>query len=89
MRHRHDDVGNDHDLNRGHQMRGGFDAILTFLVLRDQQLGRDHQQREATDQFEVRQLHQRRDDTGEDDAQDNSGTRAEDHDPAAKACRYH
>ena len=62
------------------QMRGRLDAVLV-LVLRHQQLCRDHDQREAADQLEVGQLHQARDDAGEDDAQQHGGAGAEDHAP--------
>ena len=59
----------DDDLHRRPQMRRGMDAVLV-LLLRHQQLCRDHEQRQAADQLEIRQFHQGRDDAGEDDAQD-------------------
>jgi hypothetical protein len=64
-------------------MRGGLDALLAFLAIGDQQLGGNYQQRQAADQLQVRQLHQRRDDASEDDAQDHGGAGAEDHAPQA------
>ena len=63
-----------------HRCDAASDAFLV-LVFRHQQLCRDHEQRQATDQLEVRQLHQRHDDAGEDDAQQNGDAGAQDHAP--------
>ena len=76
----HHDVGDRHDLHRGPQMRRGFYAFL-ILFLRHQQFRGDHDQRQSADQLEVRQFHQRHDDTGEDDAQDDGNAGTQDHAP--------
>src|SRR6476661_8778013 len=61
-------------------MRGSVHVALV-LVFRHQQLCRDHQQRQSADQLEVRQVHQRHDDAGEDNAQENGDAGAKHHAP--------
>ena len=56
-------------------------TALLVLFFRHQQFGGNHKQREAPDQLEVGQLHQRRNDARKDDAEDDRGRRAKDHAP--------
>ena len=76
----HDDVGNGDDPHRPPQMLDRLDLVLV-LVLRHQQLDRDIEQRQSAHDLEPRQQHQRSDDGGEDDAQDDGDARAQDHAP--------
>ncbi len=52
-----------------------------ILLFGHQQFRRDHEQCQPAHQLEVRQPHQRRDDTREDNAQDDGDTGAQDHAP--------
>src|SRR6185436_544193 len=55
--------------------------VALVLVFGHQQFCSDHQQRQSADQLEVRQVHQRHDDAGEDDAQENGDAGAKHHAP--------
>ncbi len=64
----HDDIGNDNDPDRTPQMCDGLD-FRSVGIFGHEQLGRDEQKRRAADQFEVGQQHQRCDDSGESNTQ--------------------
>src|SRR4051794_32359610 len=55
--------------------------LVLILVLRHEQLDRDVEQRKSAHDLEPRQQHERGDDGGEDNAQDDGNARAQDHAP--------
>ena len=77
----HDDVG-DHD-NPDRVPKTGARGDVVAFIFRHQKLGCDHRQRNAADQLQIGQRHQRRDDAGERDQQDHRDAGADHHAPQA------
>ncbi len=82
----HDDVGHHDDPHRAPQLRDGLDFILVD-ALGDEELGSDIDQRQTTDQFEIRQQHELPDDAGENQAQQHRDAGADHQAPEALALR--
>ncbi len=76
----HDDIGDGDDLHRPPQMLGRL-ALAFVLVFRNQEFGRDIEQRHAADDLEIGQRQQRRDEHREDDAQQHRHAGAQHHAP--------
>ncbi|CEG08247.1 hypothetical protein BN961_01661 [Afipia felis] len=73
----HDNVG-DHDDADGVPEIGAL-RDMALAVVRNEKLGRNHDQRQSADELEERKRHQLGDDAGEQDQQDNRDARAEHH----------
>src|ERR1043166_3179932 len=76
----HDDVGDRNDAHRPPEMLGGLRLVLVG-VLGHEHLDRDVEQRDAADDLEPRQRHQRSDETGEHNAQEHRHADADHHPP--------
>jgi hypothetical protein len=83
----HHHVGNGDDLNGLPEIVAGLDVAFAVRLARHHQFDRDPQQQQPADQLEIGHSHDRGDDQGENDAQQDGGPGAENHAPEALARR--